>query len=267
MTERRIRIAGVLESVASACDFVEAEARRAGLDEQAAHNCCLSVDEACTNIVEHGYAASCRDCVIDISCHTDDGHFVITIVDNSPAFDPLTVPDPDTKSPLANREPGGWGIYFIKKLMDRVHYTYEGMQNRLVMLKRIKPSTPQMDTLANAQRQPIRVDEIKPKVKLIAPSGRLDAMQSRDLAALLIRQFETGNKWLILDLSEVEYISSAGFKALVSAWQRTRELKGEFVLTSLNPRVREVMQLIGLDLVFSIAETPEQAIKSFGGSK
>lgn len=48
--------------------------------------------------------------------------FIITIIDDSPAFDPLGVPDPDVKAPLAQREPGGWGIFFIKKLMDRVDY-------------------------------------------------------------------------------------------------------------------------------------------------
>jgi anti-anti-sigma factor len=60
-------------------------------------------------------------------------------------------------------------------------------------------------------------------------------------------------------MSAVEHISSAGFKALVSAWQRARDLKGDLVLTALKPSVREVLEMIGLNLVFTIADTPEKA--------
>ncbi len=60
-------------------------------------------------------------------------------------------------------------------------------------------------------------------------------------------------------MAEVEYISSAGLKMLVSFWQRVRDQKGDLALASLQPRVREVLEMIGLDLVFSISETPDQA--------
>ena len=70
--ERQLRIAGVLENVSVACDFVVEQAREAGLDERAIHHCYLAVDEACTNIIEHGYGVHCDDCVIDVFCQHDD---------------------------------------------------------------------------------------------------------------------------------------------------------------------------------------------------
>jgi anti-anti-sigma factor len=61
----------------------------------------------------------------------------------------------------------------------------------------------------------------------------------------------------------VEFISSAGLKMLVSMWQRIRDQKGDLALAALKPRVREVIQLIGLDLVFTITETLDQAEEYF----
>ncbi len=58
--ERQLRITGVLDQVSAACDFVVEQARAAGLDERAVHHCYLAVDEACTNIVEHGYGVGLR---------------------------------------------------------------------------------------------------------------------------------------------------------------------------------------------------------------
>ncbi len=48
------------------------------------------------------------------------------------------------------------------------------------------------------------------KVWLITPSGRLDAAQTQLVETALLRQLGVGNRWLILDLSDVDYISSAG---------------------------------------------------------
>lgn len=259
MTERQLRIAGVLEEVTTACAFVAEQAQNAGLDATACHHCYLAVDEACTNIVEHGYGHSCPEGFIDVTCKYENDQFIITIVDDSPAFDPLGVPEPDIKAPL-QREPGGWGIYFIKKLMDRVHYSHDGSRNQLVLVKRVNDHQSPAPPSLEPPRQPIRLSEIRPKVWIIAPSGKLDLLLSRELSSVLGRVLDDGHRWLLLDMSEVDYISSAGFKTLVSAWQRARDVKGDLVLVMLKPRVREVMEMIGLDLVFSIAESPEHAI-------
>ena len=63
----------------------------------------------------------------------------------------------------------------------------------------------------------------------------------------------------MLDFADVEFISSAGLKMLVSVWQRIRDQKGDLALVALTPRVQEVLQMIGLDLVFTISDTPDQA--------
>jgi serine/threonine-protein kinase RsbW len=139
MKENHMQIAGVLEQIPGACDFVAEEARQAGFDERAIYHCQLAVDEACTNIVEHGYELNGADKVIDITCRAEPQRFTIVIVDTSPAFNPLAQNDPNPGAALEDRGTGGWGIYFIKKLMDEVSYINEGQHNRLVMIKNVAP--------------------------------------------------------------------------------------------------------------------------------
>lgn len=62
------------------------------------------------------------------------------------------------------------------------------------------------------------------------PSGKLNSVPTRELAVVFGQVFADGNRWLLLDLAEVDYISSAGFKTLVSAWQRARAAKGDLVI-------------------------------------
>ena len=138
MDERRLQIKGSLEALVQVRHFVHQAALDAGLGDRAAHHCALAVDEACTNIVEHGYRGEGANQVIDISCCKDDDEFVITVLDDSPAFDPLALPDPNPAIPTTELEPGGWGVFLIKKLMDEVVYDRQGSRNRLLMIKRLR---------------------------------------------------------------------------------------------------------------------------------
>lgn len=136
MVERHLQISATLEQIQVACEFVAEAAREAGLDERAVYRCQLSVDEACTNIVEHGYGMHGADQIIDVYCQTDAAQrFLIHILDDSPAFNPLTLPPPDPQTPLEDRALGGWGIHFIKKLMDEISYSRIDNRNCLELVK------------------------------------------------------------------------------------------------------------------------------------
>jgi len=257
--ERQLRIVGVLENVSVACDFVVEQAREAGLDDRALHHCYLAVDEACTNIIEHGYKPGCETCMIDVFCQRSTDALIVTIMDDSPAFNPMMHPDPDPRTPLDEREVGGWGIFFIKKLMDKVTYSYEGRRNRLVMVKKIPSASHPLPTHELPALRPIEMRPLTDKVWMITPSGYLDGAQTPQLASAITEQMDAGHRWLILNMADVDGISSSGLKMLVTVGKRARDQKGDLALAALNPLVLEMFQLVGLDLVFTIAETPDQA--------
>lgn len=263
-TERRLIIPGVIEEIPHACDFVVEAAEYAGLDERAVYHCQMAVDEACTNIIEHGYRHKGVDKVIEVICQHLPDQFVITLLDDSPAFDPLARAEPDPTASLNEREPGGWGIYFIKKLMDEVTYYRAGERNRLVITKKLT-SENRVDT--EPEGDSIRITPLDRGMWALMPAGRLDTLNSPMLETALADQLKAGHKLLIIDMQGVNYISSSGLKVLVGMWRKAREMKGDIILTGMIPRVREIFEMTGFDLVFPIFTTTTEALAGYNGKQ
>ncbi len=97
----------------------------------------LSVDEACTNIINHAYADK-SDGTIVIRCMLMGEKLVIDIMDWGKPFDPTIKPKPDIESGLDERKVGGLGIFFIRKFMDEVSYLRSDCMNLLTLVKYIQ---------------------------------------------------------------------------------------------------------------------------------
>ncbi len=132
-----ITIPARIDQVQEACAFVARVATRHGMDDEGVYRCQLSVEEICTNIVEHGYGFEYHGGKIEIWCFLHDKSFIIEIIDDAPLFDPLTLPNPDESTPLWDRVEGGWGIHFVRKFMDRVEYFNSDQRNHFRMEKRV----------------------------------------------------------------------------------------------------------------------------------
>lgn len=93
----------------------------------------LAVEEAVTNSILHGYDGSVG--IIAIRIESSPHHVVVEIADDAPAFDPLSMPDPDIGADLEDRKIGGLGIFLIRRLMNEVTYRYKDNKNILLMVK------------------------------------------------------------------------------------------------------------------------------------
>lgn len=244
----RLVISARLEDVRHACDAVVEAAEGAGLDERAVYHCQMAVDETLTNIIEHGYEYQTGDHEIEVLCQTNPAQFLIVIRDGSPAFNPLDHQAPDPDAPLDAREPGGWGIYFIRRLMDDVQYARVGNRNQLTLVKQRPAAAPVPDAAGDAY--PVRA--LDAQAAVVSPNGRLDSNSSPQLEQTLTAQLRKGYTWLVVDMSEVEYIASSGLKVLVAAWRRAREQGGDVVLSGLQPRIMEILEMVGFDMLFDI---------------
>jgi serine/threonine-protein kinase RsbW len=139
--KNRLVIRGMLEEIQQANKFVAQIAGQAGMSEDVIYNCQLAVDEICTNIIEHGYQLQGADKAIQVICGVQIPFFDITIIDEGPPFNPLNQLEPDPAVPLDQRGEGGWGIYFVKQMMDEVFYQRRDGFNHLLMRKRITSPT------------------------------------------------------------------------------------------------------------------------------
>jgi serine/threonine-protein kinase RsbW len=107
----------------------------AGLNESESSRCQLAVDEACTNIIEHGYGGENMG-EIRVTCATEPGELTITIRDQARPFDPSEVPEPQLNANLDELRIGGLGLYFMRQVMDAVEFSHDGRGNTLVLVKR-----------------------------------------------------------------------------------------------------------------------------------
>lgn len=97
----------------------------------------IAVDEAVTNIIEHGYAGHPRGSAhIEITVDVDTERFRIQIIDNGMSFDPNQMTDVDIQSHVAAGKAGGLGVFLMRKIMDQVDYQYQsGKMNQLTLVK------------------------------------------------------------------------------------------------------------------------------------
>ena len=111
-------------------------AKRAGLDESEIYAVQLAVDEASTNIMEHGYKQECPS-RIDITCEILKDGLKVVIYDDAAPFDIESVPEPELDVRLEEVKPRGLGIFLMRKMMDEVQYkTTADKGNTLTMIKR-----------------------------------------------------------------------------------------------------------------------------------
>lgn len=138
MSESRLVVPARYDRIRQICDFVVDAAQSAGLDESAVFHCQIAVDEACTNIIEHGYEGEDKG-QIETICTIVPGSLTIELIDEAPPFDITQVPDPKLDRPLEDMTIGGLGIYFVKKTMDEVVFEHRGGKNYLTLIKRKSP--------------------------------------------------------------------------------------------------------------------------------
>ncbi len=103
-------------------------------------------------------------------------------------------------------------------------------------------------------------------VTVFVPEGRIDTQAATDMDQALQAAVSEGRNNLVVDMSGVEYISSAGLRALAAVLVRSRAEGGDMKLAALNQRVTRVFSIIGFDVLMSVHDTPEAAVADFSPS-
>jgi serine/threonine-protein kinase RsbW len=99
----------------------------------------LAVDEACTNIITHGYAGMDPGSII-LSFWIEEQRIRVQITDFGHMFEPEERPQPDFKAALDDRELGGLGLFLIYQTMDNIDYHSSPAGNMLTFTKFFVPT-------------------------------------------------------------------------------------------------------------------------------
>ena len=97
----------------------------------------LAVDEAVSNVIEHGYDKS-HNGDIEIEVESNEEKFAVYIRDSGAAFDPNSMNDIDIAKHIKEGKRKGLGIFLMRRIMDEVRYTSKDNKNELMLVKYIK---------------------------------------------------------------------------------------------------------------------------------
>jgi anti-sigma B factor antagonist len=107
----------------------------------------------------------------------------------------------------------------------------------------------------------ITVKEFK-NTELITIKGRVDSVQASRLAQALEAANQRGKYLIVVDMSQLEYMSSAGFRALGDAQKKSKHHSpGEVVLTEVPRLIHEALEIVGFTEYFNVIEPLSAALE------
>lgn len=95
----------------------------------------LSIEELFVNLVKYNHGTN-RDITLRLDWVGDAVEVSLTDYDVEP-YDPTCAPEPDIDAPLAQRRPGGMGLYLVSKMVDAIHYDYRNRESKVTFTKRM----------------------------------------------------------------------------------------------------------------------------------
>jgi anti-anti-sigma factor len=96
----------------------------------------------------------------------------------------------------------------------------------------------------------------------IAIKGRLDADSSMEAEKVVKDALGGEANRLLFNLGELEYLSSAGLRVLLSAAKEMRRRNGKIVLCALNEFVKEIFEVSGFQSLIPITDSVESGIET-----
>ena len=96
---------------------------------------------------------------------------------------------------------------------------------------------------------------------VLALSGKFDATTAKPFEEKIIGVINSGTQRLVVDLSQLEYISSSGLRVFLLAAKRLQSTDGKIVLCSMKDHVRQVFDLAGFSSILAIYGSRDEAIQ------
>ena len=135
MAAHEISVEPDISALPPLLEWIEGRCREDGLADDVTFKMTLVLEEAVTNVINHGFADLPPPHLIRVRLDIALERIVAEVVDNGRPFDPLARADPDLSRPLEERVPGGLGILLMQRMTDRIEYRRSNGDNRLWLEK------------------------------------------------------------------------------------------------------------------------------------
>lgn len=125
-----LRLPPTAEAVGELMDRLEAWAEAADLAPRLGSHLLLACEELAANITEHSAGAG----FMALSVRVEGAGLRVVVVDDGPAFDPLSIAAPDTGAGIDDRDPGGLGLHLVRRLASGLSYARDDGCNRMSLV-------------------------------------------------------------------------------------------------------------------------------------
>lgn len=243
MSEFRYQIKSVLDNVLALVEELEANWVANGLDKDTVFALRTAFQEAVVNAVKHGNKQNPKT-TVDIIYRLSDSQLEIEITDEGEGFDYSSLPDPRNKDQIMKL--GGKGVFMMKKFMDRVEFIGKGNRVKMVKLRNLEGASKMIEDIL-----------------VFKPGDEINANSTGKLRKVFDEIINSDKKKVVVDLSGIEYIDSAGLAILIEFFQRLQKNSGKLHICGLSSKISKIFEVAKLNSIFKIYDSFEKAYKGF----
>lgn len=110
----------------------------------------------------------------------------------------------------------------------------------------------------------VRIRNLQNKRAVLYLKGKIDIGVSSEIEEKFLDSLnKNSNKYFIINMEEVEYISSSGFRVIIAILRHLRDNDGDLKLCCLSASVRKIFSVIELTSLFEVFDNETEAIESF----
>jgi len=95
---------------------------------------------------------------------------------------------------------------------------------------------------------------------VVAVTGEIDLFTAPELKAALLEAIDAGRTRVVVDLTDTTFLDSTALGVLIGTVKRLRARDGRLTLVNTDPNIARTFDITGLDQIFTICETRDEAI-------
>lgn len=99
---------------------------------------------------------------------------------------------------------------------------------------------------------------------VISIAGSIDALTAAEVTKYFEQELAADRARIVIDLSGVDFMSSAGLRALLAAMKQSRQMGGDLCVAAAKPGVERVLKMSGFTSILRTYPTVDQAVADFG---
>lgn len=99
-------------------------------------------------------------------------------------------------------------------------------------------------------------------VSIVSVNGKMDTYAAEDFESGMLKILELGDSRIIIDFSNVDFISSAGLRVLIMVAKKLKAVNGVLYLASFKSYLKEMLDTVGFTSIFNIFPSVDEAIKN-----